>query len=230
MSNTMMVDMKNFDYKSDMKEYYKSSEVASTYHQAFSDQGSWRYRVIANRERQTVEGLLKHLPHETVLDIPTGTGKLAPVFKTLDSTVLACDISENMLRIAESEFDRVGHEQVRFEIGDAEKISNTLDETFDVAVCLRLLHRVPSETKRRILHELGSVAEFVVVSTAVETEFHKLRRWVRRQLLGGDERDHCYESPVFTREILTDNFDVIKSKRILPFVSQERVYLLRPNG
>lgn len=219
-----------FNYKSDMKEYYKSDEVADNYHKAFSNDGAWRHRVIADRERKAVETLLRRVPHNSVLDIPTGTGKLAPVFAASKSSVVACDISENMLRVAESEYDEAGHETTRFRVCDAEHISDVLEETFDVAVCLRLLHRVPSETKRRILHELGAVADFVIASTAVESSFHKARRWVRRGLLGGDEREHCYETPAATREIFTDGFEIIASKQVLPLVSQECVYLLKPDA
>lgn len=223
-----MTDKRNFEYSSEMKEYYKSEDVATEYHEAFSDDGNWRHKLIANRERDAIKTLLHKVPHDTVLDIPTGTGKLAPVFAETRSNVLACDISENMLRIAESEYERADVSDARFQICDAEEITETIDESFDVAVSLRLLHRVPSEVKRDILTELGSVADYVVASTAVETRFHAFRRNVRQTLLGGDERDHCYESPGVTRDIFSDGFEIISSKRVLPVLSQERVFLLRP--
>lgn len=219
---------RSFDYSSEMREYYRSDEVAEEYHRAFSDGGSWRHRLIANRERKAVRSLLLKVPHESVLDIPTGTGKLAPVFDDVGSSVLACDISENMLRVAESEYDRAGVD-AQFGICDAEAITGTIDESFDVAICLRLLHRVPTDAKCRILSELRSVADYVIVSTGIETLFHAIRRNARQRLLGGDERDHCYESPRKTLEIFSDGFDVIASKRVLPVLSQEHVYLLRPD-
>lgn len=219
-----------FDYNSDMKAHYRSDETAEEYHESFSSRGSWRHRVIANRERNAVHTLLRRVPHATVLDIPAGTGKLAPVFAASGSAVTACDISESMLRIAKSEYDRADISDVKFEVCEAEKISETLRKTFDVAICLRLLHRVPRDTKRQILHELGTVSDYVIASTAVESTFHKVRRWVRRAVLGGDARGHCYETLAVTQDIFTDGFDVVASKRVLPLVSQERVYLLRPDA
>lgn len=218
----------DFEYSSKMKEYYKSDDVAEEYHEAFSEDGSWRHRLIAYRERKAVKALLQKVPHETVLDIPTGTGKLAPVFAESGSSVLACDISEQMLRLAEEEFDRAGVSEARFEICDAEAITENVNETFDVAVSLRLLHRVPTEVKRNILTELGAVGNYVIASTAIETPFHSFRRDVRKRILGGDERDHCYESPKNTRDIFSDGFDIIASRRVLPALSQEQVFLLRP--
>ncbi|WP_224333817.1 class I SAM-dependent methyltransferase [Haloprofundus halobius] len=224
-----MSDERTFDYSSEMKDYYKSDEVAENYHEAFSNEGHWRHRLIASRERQTIKNLINKVPNASVLDIPTGTGKLAPVFAETGSSVLACDISENMLQVAESEYERTGVENARFQICDAEGITNTLDESFDVAVCLRLLHRVPSDTKRRILKELGSVADYVIVSTGVESTFHSYRRTARQRILGGDEREHCYETSEVTREIMGDGFTIVASKRVLPILSQEHVYLLKPD-
>jgi len=216
-----------FDYKSKMKEYYKSDKIANEYHKAFSDSGYWHHRVIAKRERRTVQALLRRVPHGTVLDIPTGTGKLAPVLAELGSSVLACDISESMLEIAKEEYNRVGARKINFKVCDAEKASRKVKGEFDVAVCLRLLHRVPYHIKKKILDELRSISEFVIVSTAVESRFHKLRRSIREKVLGGDSREHCYETPTVTQEIVTDGFKVIASKRVLPILSQERVYLLQ---
>lgn len=212
-----------------MKEHYSSDEVATEYHEAFSDRGSWRHRVIANRERSVVRTLLRRVPNEEVLDVPTGTGKLAPVFAESGSAVMACDISESMLRAAKSEYEEVGPDNVRFQVCDAEELSETLEGTFDVAVCLRLLHRVPRVTKRQILYELGTVADHVIVSTAVESKFHKVRRWIRRRIFGGDPRGHCYETLPETENMFTEGFDVIASRHVFPLVSQERVYLLRPD-
>ncbi len=223
-----MSKKRSFDYVSKMKEHYKSDKIADEYHKAFTDSGSWRHQVIANCERKAVETLLHRVPHDTVLDIPTGTGKLAPVFKGMGSSVVACDISKNMLDIAGYEYERVGHSDVYFQVCDAEDIKPHIGKSFDVAVCLRLLHRVPKETKREILNELGEVADFVIASTAVESVFHKVRRWIRRRLFGGDERGRCYETRDLTKDIFTDGFEIITSKRVLPFISQEHVYLLKP--
>ncbi len=223
-----MSDDRSFDYLSEMKDHYKSDEVAEEYHEAFSGDDSWRHRLIADRERDAVKTLLMEVPHETVLDIPTGTGKLAPVFADAGSSVIACDISRNMLKIAEAEYDQHGVSNTRFQICDAEAISETLDERFDVAISLRLLHRVPTDVKRTILSELGAVGDYVIASTAIETSFHRIRRNARRRVLGGDERNHAYESPETTREIMTDGFEIVASKRVLPVLSQEHVFLLRP--
>lgn len=223
--------MSSSRYESEMKEYYKHDEVAGGYHRAFDErQGRWRHRVIAGRERKVVADLLAGIPHGSILDIPTGTGKLAPVFNRMNATVMACDISGNMLALARKEFERRGAANVRYRICDAERLTETIEETFDVAVCLRLLHRVPEPIKRSILKQLAGVARYVIVSTAVESGFHSLRRKLRFRLMGGDERAHCYETPERTHRILSDGFQVLRQKPVLPLLSQEYVYLLQPDG
>ena len=218
----------SLNYSEEMKTHYKSDSVAKEYHEAYSEDGNWRHRLIANRERNAVKSLLQKVPNESVLDIPTGTGKLAPVFAETGSTIVACDISKDMLNIAKAEYDRHDVSDVHFLVCDAEEISDMLNKRFDIAVSLRLIHRVPTDVKQTILAELGTVSDYVITSTAIETSFHKARRSVRRQLIGGDERNHGYDSPKTTREIMTDGFEIVSSKRVLPVLSQEHVFLLRP--
>lgn len=217
-----------FDYTSEMKEYYRSEDVASSYHEAFGEGGNWRHRLIASRERAVVRSLVSGVPCETVLDLPTGTGKLAPVFAETESAVLACDISEAMLGRAEREYARAGVVNRRFAVCDAASVSDVIEGSFDVAVCLRLLHRVPTDVKREILAELAAVADHVVVSTGIESPFHAARRKLRYRLVGGDERAHCYETAEATRDLLTREFEILDAKWVLPALSQERIYLLRP--
>ncbi|MGB9961589.1 class I SAM-dependent methyltransferase [Halobacterium sp. MBLA0001] len=228
-----MPDDESFNYSSEMRNHYKSDEVAKEYHSAFANKENWRHALIARRERKAIGTLLEKIPNGTIIDIPTGSGKLAPVFAAHGSEVVACDISENMLQIAEQEFEQAGVKQAQFQVSDAEHISEEINENFDVAVCLRLLHRVPAETKQNILKELGSIADYIIASTGVETRFHQLRRGLRQRTIGGDlgdgERGNCYESPQRTEEIFSTGFEIIESKKILPILSQEHIFLLKNN-
>lgn len=219
---------KEFEYESDMKNYYKSDEVAQKYFEAYNSKLNFRGRFIAFFERRSVHQFLVQIPNSTLLDIPTGTGKLAPVFKKIDANVMACDISKQMLDIAKMEFDKCGLNQADFKVCDAEKINETLNQKFDVAVCLRLLHRVPDQVKENILKELSEVANHCIVSVGIETGFHKIRRIIREKLLGGDVRDHCFSNQNEILNLLLQHFEIINSKSIFPLVSQEKIYLLKP--
>ena len=219
-----------FDYAHDTKHFY-SDEVAADYHRALTEIGGlrgFRVRLVADRERALVRRFVLRVPHRTVLDIPAGTGKLAPLFKESGSAVTACDISESMLAIGRSVYKAAGHAQVEFRTCDAEQINSTLGRHFDLAVCLRLLHRVPWEVKERVLAELARVADHVVLSAGVDSPYHRLRRTVRGALLGGDPRALGAEPIAALRRLIGHYFHIVDFARVLPVLSQEVVFLLRP--
>lgn len=221
----------DFEYETDTREHYQDSETADAYHEAFAEPSGLnglRFRLVASRERATVAAYLRQVPHGHVLDVPAGTGKLAPVFESLGSMVVAADISQAMLVIAREEYRRLGHDEVSFLRGDAEAISRTVDANFDAVVCLRLLHRVPREVKTTILAELAQVADFAVVSFGADSTYHTYRRRARQVVFGGAEEDHAagYEPLPAIDDIVADHFDILDRRWVVPFLSQEVVYLL----
>jgi len=218
-----------FDYQQETKDHYKAAEVASAYHAAFAGARGWRTlpaRSVAARERAVVAQFLRRIPHGRVLDLPAGTGKLAPVLAPLGGSVVASDISPAMLEIARREYDQAGCTDVDFRICDAEQITATLGQGFDAVVCLRLLHRVPPDVRRRVLAQLAACADHAIVSMGIETPYHRARRRVRSWLVGGNVGALCYESPSAARTQLTAHFHVLAQKWILPGLSQEMIFLL----
>jgi protein-L-isoaspartate O-methyltransferase len=219
-----------FNYERDTKQHYQSAEIASTYHAAFAVPGGWRTlpaRVVAARERAVVAQFLDRVPHRRILDLPAGTGKLAPVLAGLGSWIVACDIASPMLEIARQAYAAAGASDATFRICDAEQVTTTLNERFDVAVCLRLLHRVPRQVRRRILAELAACADHVIVSVGIETPYHRMRRNSRDRLFGGGRDALCYEDVDAIRSQIAPDFHILAQKWILPWVSQEMVLLLQ---
>jgi SAM-dependent methyltransferase len=221
-----------FDYQHETKAHYQSAEVADAYHAAFAGPGGWRTlrgRVVAAREKAMVAQFLQRIPHRRILDLPAGTGKLAPVFAALRAAVVACDVSAAMLEIARREYPAAGCADVDFRICDAEEITRTLGQRFDVAVCLRLLHRVPSDVRSRILAELAASADHAIISMGIETGYHRARRQLRNFVFGDGTDPLCYESLRAVEAQLKAHFQILARKSILPGVSQEMIYLLRPS-
>jgi 2-polyprenyl-3-methyl-5-hydroxy-6-metoxy-1,4-benzoquinol methylase len=219
-----------FDYQHETKDHYKSVAVASRYHASFSGARGWRTlraRSVATRERAVVAKLLQRVPHGKILDLPAGTGKLAPIFAALGGSVVACDISPAMLEFARREYPAAGCTNVDFRICDAEQITRTLGQRFDVAVCLRLLHRVPSDVRGRILAELAACADHAIVSMGIESGYHRGRRHVRSWLFGSGTDDLCFKSFATFQTELKAHFEILAHKPILPGLSQEMIFLLR---
>lgn len=219
----------SFDYERETKGKYQSDAVASTYHRNYTkdyDLRGLRSRFIAAAERKAVAQLLARVPHKTVLDIPTGTGKLAPVFARFQSTVLACDISANMLEVARTEFARFGCASAEFKVQDAAELSALGRKRFDAAVCLRLLHRVPSEIRRKILSGLSEVAGHAVVSYGIDSAYHSIRRSIRSKLIGEGNGRFCACTLDEAKAEIGEHFRIKAQKWTVPVVSGEVVFLL----
>jgi len=220
-----------FDYDRETKNHYKDDFVAEKYHNAFAqDKGlkAFRFRVVAKRERTIIGRFLRQVPHQKVLDIPAGTGKLASILKNENSSIKACDISENMLSIARQVYKEIQYNRVEFQVCDAQKIRETIDDHFDLAICLRLLQRVPGEVKIDILEELASIADYSIVSFGIHSFYHKWRRAIRNMLFKDSTKVAGCEPLKAVIDKIEKNFEIIDCKWVLPWLSMEIIFLLRP--
>ncbi len=220
-----------FDYERETRRHYQDDGVAAAYHDAFTTAGGWlglRTRTVAERERAVVSAMLGRVPHATVLDVPAGSGKLAPVMKALGARVTACDISPNMLALAGREYAAAGLDDARLVVGDAEHLRAFVSGRFEAAVCLRLMHRVPPHVRRNILRELAAAAEHTIITYGAETPVHAVRRRLRGRLMGGNTRPLCYASPAEIVAEVSERFEVLERAWIVPWLSQEIALLLRP--
>jgi 2-polyprenyl-3-methyl-5-hydroxy-6-metoxy-1,4-benzoquinol methylase len=220
----------NFDYKAQTKNFYKSSAVADHYHRAFTSRrgpDAWRHRFIAARERMLTKSLLSQVPHRTVVDLPAGTGKMAPVYQSLGCDVLACDVSSDMLEIAKVTYRESGCTRVRFECVDLESADTANLGKVDVLVCIRLMHRVPNDVKRRMLEQIARRASHAVVSFAVDSLYQRLRLSVREAVFR--TRDVGVETRESRHDIertLGEYFAIKNALPVSQLFSSEWLYLL----
>jgi SAM-dependent methyltransferase len=77
----------------------------------------------------------------TVLDVGTGTGRVAMLFANAGASVTGIDASDEMLKVAR-ERAAAGRVDVQFMIGDAHKLEFP-DQSFDVIVSSRVLMHTP---------------------------------------------------------------------------------------
>lgn len=220
----------SFDYEINTRQAYQDDRVATAYRDLYMSRIGWRNlpaRVVTGRERRTIERFARRLPHRKVLDLPAGTGKLAGIFASLGSDVVASDISENMLRLAESEYARIGYRRVSFTIHDATHLEGFGPGKFDLVVCLRLLHRVPSALRQIMLAQFALIAPYTIVSYGIENRFHQARRFLRRVAFGGHAHARCYCSMAEAKAEIESTFEIVESAWIAPILSQELIFLLK---
>lgn len=218
-----------FDYQKETKNHYKDDQTAQIYNEAFKSK-KWKTlnsQIIAKREVKIISKMLGRVPHSKVLDIPVGTGKLASLLTRECSDITACDISENMLGLARVEFEKYDCDKLKLLICDAEKICESLNDHFDLAISLRLMHRVPGDVKNNILSELSSASDYAIVSFGMDSFFHSIRRLVRSAIFGGETHTLGGEPLDLIKKRIMKNFEILAKKRVLPGLSQEVIFLLR---
>ena len=141
-----------------------------------------RYRSLDQawinwREQRLLAQLLTQcqLVAGTVLDVPCGYSRFAPVYARLGITAIGADVSYEMVHLAATNHAQYGRERWL--------CANVLalpfaDGVFDSALCIRLLHHRFSDAERqRILCELARVSRrFVIISFYRSTLLHTVAR------------------------------------------------------
>lgn len=141
-----------------------------------------RYRgldqaLVNWREQRIVASLLAtaQLRHGTLLDIPCGFGRFAPLFARLDIATTSADVDGNMVRLARS--NRPSPDTGRWVHTNIFTLPFA-DNSFDCVFCVRLLHHRFSATERlQMLQELARVSRrCVLLSFYRSTLLHNLAR------------------------------------------------------
>ncbi|HZT71131.1 MAG TPA: class I SAM-dependent methyltransferase [Terriglobia bacterium] len=159
------------------------------------DYNRWRLssplrRYIWEREFRVLERIAREqlCPHSTILDAPTGTGRIVPLFRSLGHKVTGVDISLDMLRM---QFSQLGNLSCGLVRGDCEVLPFA-DGAFDYVISLRFMGHVPPEVRSRVLQEFkrvarkGLIVAFPVVQSITKLKF-KLGN-LRYRLVNGKPR------------------------------------------
>jgi ubiquinone/menaquinone biosynthesis C-methylase UbiE len=141
-----------------------------------------RYRSLDQawvnwREQRLLAQLLTQcqLAKGTVLDVPCGYSRLAPLYARLGITALGADVSYDMAHLAAASHARHGWQ--RWLCADVLALP-FIDSVFDGVLCIRLLHHRYNDAERqRILGELARVSRrFVIISFYRSTLLHAVAR------------------------------------------------------
>jgi SAM-dependent methyltransferase len=219
----------DFNYEQDTLHAYKNRDTARTYLESYEKPKGirgFRFWLVARSERAAIRTLLAQVSADKVLDIPCGTGKLAPVFAEKTYQIVAADISPEMIELAREAYLGAAHSRVRFEIADATALPKDFKGAFDLVVCLRLLHRVPLPIAHSILNQFAGCARFAIVSFGINSLYHRVRRKLRNALFGGGVSELCTQPLHRIREVISQHFRIIAEKRVSPLLSEEVVFLL----
>ena len=159
-----------------------SKDVTSGIGNNPQDYQQQRYRSLDQawvnwREQRILAQLLTQcqLTNSTVLDIPCGYSRFAPLYARLGITAIGADVSYDMAHLAATNHARHGREC--WLCADVLALPFT-DSVFDSVLCIRLLHHRYSDAERqRILCELARVSHrCVIISFYRSTLLHAVAR------------------------------------------------------
>jgi len=193
---------------------------------------SRRFRSLRGRMTDGLEwshlrrGLLALVSsgHEvnTVIDVPTGTGRMAERMSAQGFVVLGIDASEDMLRVAQSKGAASA-----YLLGRVESLPLSGDSS-DVVVCVRLFGHLPPAAKIQALAEFHRVGRAgIVIQYPSDSLLLRIRRAI--QARRGRVLENWY--PVSRRNMRTilvsAGFDPLLDRALLWPVSETRVVVAR---
>lgn len=184
---------------------------------------SWRGRLIDRREQVLIARALDAAgiaPPGRILDLPAGTGRLAPLLTEYAIDTFGADLSREMLGQA------TGYGR-RAVIADAVALPFP-DGVFDAVVSLRFTAHLPPAVRRLALSEMARVSRrFLVVAVYDSTPWTRLRRRFRPATAGP-----WFSEPVerTRQELAALGLRVRLALAVLPFFSETWVLLLEREG
>lgn len=204
------------------KQRYQDESVAADYDAARFR--GLRGRLVNTLEQRLLVRSLAGLPRDArVLDLPVGTGRLARRMAAEGYRVTCGDVSLAMMGVARrlasetklaSDFVRADGETLPF-----------ADNTFDGAVCFRLLSHLPPDARVRLLRELGRVARDRVVAVY---QPHKIAAWyaLNNVLLHKRVPAYYVSAHDLQDEFAAAGLRPVRSSALLRGAFMERAYVL----
>ena len=210
---------------------FKDEEYASAYNKELTVSSSngapFRKRligsVVAYFEKRAVSRLLDRTEGNSIIDIPCGSGKLNPILKFTNCSIISADASPQMIKFAKE--DR--SEDFEFMLSDIRFIP-LKSESVDILISNRFLHRIPAETHEVVLKELFRISRrYVILYFGSKTLFTSLIIALEELFNIGNRGEIYYlEHEDILEEIERDNWVCVKKIRVLPLVSTGTVYLV----
>jgi ubiquinone/menaquinone biosynthesis C-methylase UbiE len=220
-------------YETGTRRKYRDDQVAARYDREFTkfslNPNDIFVRMVTRRERRAIAEALQRIGDSarSVIDVPCGTGKLASILHERGYAPVMVDLSLEMMRIARQ---LPASERAAFAQADATQLPFE-SGTFDVAICLRLLHRVPDDVKSSMLNELHRVSRrYAIVSYGVASPWHRVRGLLRKLLTGRTTVPFAVSAAAMSAMLSGVGWSLRETWAMIPVASAEHVMLLEKSS
>lgn len=220
------IDKDEFAYK------YNHEHALSYY---YKHRKNWSHRLSNWREQNMARKALNYIDEsKSILDLPCGAGRFWPLLaETKECHIIGADSSIDMLKVAIEHCPEKMRSQFELLHTSAYNI-NLADNVVDTIFCMRLLHHIGDEEKRRkILNELYRVTrKNVLLSLWVDGNYKARRRHNHDQAHNDKKPKHLKNRFLFKRkeieqEFYRTGFSVATYYDLLPGYSMWRLYVLQ---
>ncbi len=152
---------------------YRRPERAEAYAGKFEK--TWGRRRTSRREHRILEDFLARFPKESsLLNVPCGAGRFSEILLAPGSGPrVFADASRSML----DEVHRKLGDRPDLRLEQVDLLNDEPRETFDVVVCIRLLHHLDRSEMARVLDYLcGAAKEGLILTVASDATWKGWRR------------------------------------------------------
>lgn len=149
-----------------------------------------------------------------VLEVATGTGILACAITDKCKSVTACDLSPEMIKIAQNKINAKDHGNLVFHVKDAYSLDYE-PSSFDVAIASNMLHvMMQPETALESIHKILKPGGILVAPTYCHNEHMISNITSRLMSLAGFKAFHRWSAVSYKEFIEKNNFHVLKFELI----------------
>ena len=215
------------NYEKDTKNAYRNEFKARQYQEQYIRGAKWA-RFTMWRQKRLIEKIIETCSFkktETILDIPCGTGFIGRILCRSAASVVASDISNEMMKRAFEEYG--GSNFKGFVQSDITQIPFRMG-SFDCVIILAFMHRLPKEIRNKAWEEAVSLSRrLIVVNYSLDSCLQKIKQWLIKKVYS---RHIPAPSNLPLEDILSEiesyGLIVRKMYHIVPFLSAKILFLL----
>jgi len=138
-------------------------------------------------------------------------------------SVISGDISQAMMSAIDDEL-KANPNYVKEMLIDAANLPFK-DNSFDLLLNVRLMHRVDASTRRKIIKEAHRVAkQYYIVSFGICNSWHSFRLHLKKKLGKGDSSPGRVPLKNLKKELKAASFTIAKKRSVFPLFSNEIIF------
>jgi ubiquinone/menaquinone biosynthesis C-methylase UbiE len=215
-------------YQTETRDAYRNEVKANDYKNQYIKGFKWA-RFTMWKQKKIINKYLFNCSlekNDSLLDIPCGTGYIGNILSKLPCSIVASDISIEMMELARAEYSNNNfHGFIQSDITNTPFKHNY----FKCVIVLALMHRLPVNIREQVLSEVVRISnEFVIISYSIESNLQKFK-W---KLLSMVNRSHI-PAPAsiplsdIENELYSAGLKIVKKERIIHFLSAKVVFLVK---